>query len=114
VWSLCTTQRVWLRAIIVAFALIIALPIGLFWSTVVHEAHMRIHARTIEAQLESYRSLHGKYPVSLSELGIREVNGPIYYDRDFDSPLVYHLWFGLDPHFGMTYDSATQKWHYDP
>ncbi len=75
---------------------------------------MRMRARSIEAQLESYRTLHGKYPVSLAGLGIQEVNGPIYYDRDFDSPFVYHLWFGLDPHFGMTYDSGTKKWQYDP
>jgi hypothetical protein len=73
-----------------------------------------VRACRIRTQLEAYRALHGNYPVSLLDLGIREVNGPIYYERDFDSPLVYHLWFAAGFRSTQEYGSDTGKWEFSP
>jgi hypothetical protein len=74
-------------------------------------AYMRFKAARIRAQLESYHSAHGNYPVSLADIPGTPLNGPIYYQRDFDSADVYYLWFGTG--FGTVeqYDSKSRTWH---
>ena len=113
VWLLFIARRAWARVVIVVVALIVAAPFAFFWSLWVHDVHMKFRSRDIRAQLESYRASHGKYPVSLADAGIQEPNGPISYERDFDSAPVYHLSFEYAPHSLVEYDSATKKWNYD-
>jgi hypothetical protein len=74
-------------------------------------AYMHFQAAQLRARLESYRSAHGKYPVSLAEIPGASLNGPLYYQRDFDSPETYYLWFGTG--FGTVeqYDSKSRTWH---
>jgi hypothetical protein len=74
-------------------------------------AYMRFKAAQIRAQLESYHKAHGKYPISLADIPRLSVNGPIHYQRDFNSPEVYYLWYGTG--FGTVeeYDSKSRTWH---
>ena len=72
---------------------------------------MMHRARRIAAQLESYRTTHGNYPVSLLDIADAPVNGPIYYQRDLDTPDVYYLWFGTGFGTVSQYDSNTHGWH---
>jgi hypothetical protein len=73
--------------------------------------YMRFKAARLRGRLESYRAVHGKYPISLADIPGAPLNGPIYYQRDFDSPEVYYLWFGTG--FGTVeqYDSKSHTWH---
>jgi hypothetical protein len=107
-------RRRWLRVGLIAIGVVVAIlltPFLLLWGD---EVHMRIRARRIASQLEEYRLSHGKYPVSLLDVSPADVNGRLQYQRDFDSPLVYHLWFGVG--FGTTcdYDSRTGRWEIAP
>jgi hypothetical protein len=73
-------------------------------------AYMRFKAARLRSRIESYRATHGEYPLSLSDIpGVHE--GPLYYQRDLDSPDVYYLWFGTG--FGTVeqYDSKSRTWH---
>jgi hypothetical protein len=74
-------------------------------------AYARFKAAQLRTRLESYHAAHGKYPVSLAGIPGAPTNGPIYYQRDFDSPEVYYLWF--DTGFGTVeqYDSKSRTWH---
>ena len=74
-------------------------------------AYTRFKAAQLRTRLESYHAAHGKYPVSLAGIPGAPTNGPIYYQRDFDSPEVYYLWF--DTGFGTVeqYDSKSRTWH---
>ena len=110
-WLFHISKRKSLRVVLIVFAIIIALPLGLLFAQWGYELNMRLRAGRITAQLESYRASHGKCPVSLSDLEIREVNGPIYYERDFDSPFEYYLWFGTGVGTVSQYDSKTRIWH---
>ena len=76
-WLFHISKRKSLRVVLIVFAIIIALPLGLLFAQWGYELNMRLRAGRITAQLESYRASHGKCPVSLSDLEIREVNGPI-------------------------------------
>jgi hypothetical protein len=93
-----------LLAVLVIAAVVYAAPWG-------GGAYMRFRAAQIRAQLESYHTAHGKYPVSLADIPSAPLNGPIYYQRDFGSPEVYYLWFGTG--FGTVeqYDSKSNTWH---
>jgi len=114
VWLFRIARRVWIRVILAVAALVVAAPLAFFWSLWIHDAHMKVRASDIRAQLEAYRTSHGEYPVSLLDVGVREVNGPIWYERDLDSPLAYHLSFEYAPHSLTQYDSNTHKWDYNP
>jgi hypothetical protein len=74
-------------------------------------AYMRFKAAQLRGRLEYYHIAHGKYPVSLADIPGTPLNGPIHYQRDFDSPEVYYLWFGTG--FGTVeqYDSKSRTWH---
>ena len=76
-----------------------------------YEIYMRSRADRIRAQIERYHAAHGKYPISLLEIAGAPVNGPIYYERDLESPEVYHLWFGTGVGTVSQYDSKTRTWH---
>jgi hypothetical protein len=113
-WLLRRARHLWLRVLVVFAALAVALPLGLVWWVVGHQLRMKVRAGHIRSALEEYRGLHGNYPVSLSDVGVREVDGPIYYKRHFESPQVYHLWFDDGLHWIEEFDSDTGKWSFPP
>ena len=67
-WLFHISKRKSLRVVLIVFAIIIALPLGLLFAQWGYELNMRLRAGRITAQLESYRASHGKCPVSLSDL----------------------------------------------
>jgi len=75
------------------------------------EIYIRYRAARLAAQIERYHGAHGKYPVSLLEIAGAPVNGPIYYERDLESPEAYYLWFGTGVGTVSQYDSKTRTWH---
>jgi hypothetical protein len=100
-----------MRRKLAIFAVIVLLAVGLFASGWPYEIYMRSRAAQIRAQIERYRAAHGKYPVSLLDIAGAPVNGPIYYERDLESPEVYYLWFGTGLGTVLQYDSKTRTWH---
>ena len=76
-----------------------------------HEIYMRTRAVRLRAQIERYHAEHGKYPISLLDIPGAPVNGPLYYERDLESPEVYYLWFGTGVGTVLQYDSKTRMWH---
>ena len=74
-------------------------------------AYMRFKAAQLRERLEHYHTAHGKYPVSLADIPGTPLNGPIYYQRDFDSADVYYLWFGTGFGTVKQYDSKSRTWH---
>jgi type II secretory pathway pseudopilin PulG len=100
-----------LKIILVVVGVIIALPLVVFSVQWADELYMMSRARGLAAQIENYRLSHGSYPVSLLDVGSNDVNGPIYYERNLESPDAYHLWFGTG--FGTTacYSSRTGTWN---
>ncbi len=111
-WCLFRISRVkWLRVVLVVCAIIIGLPLSLLFAQWSYELYMRVRASRLAVRIESYHASHAKYPVSLAEISGAEVNGPIYYQRDFDDPSVYSLWFGTGFGTVSEYDSKTRTWH---
>ena len=90
---------------------IVALTIALLLIGWPREIYMRLRAARLAAQIENYHTAHGKYPVSLLDIAGAAVNGPIYYERDLDSPDVYYLWFGTGVGTVSQFDSKTRTWH---
>jgi len=74
-------------------------------------AYMRFQAARLRGRIESYHASHGKYPLSLSDIPGSSSEGPIYYQRDLDSPDVYYLWFGTGFGTVSQYDSKSGTWH---
>jgi hypothetical protein len=108
-WLFHISKRKSLRVTLVTIAVVLGLPLTLLLAQWGYELYMMFRGGRLTAQLEKYRISHGQYPVSLSELGITETKGGIYYQRDDESPLVYYLWFGTG--FGTVdqYDSASHS-----
>jgi hypothetical protein len=100
-----------LRITLVAIAVALSLPLALFFAQWGYELYMMHRGSRISAQLEKYRSSHGRYPVLLSELGITETKDGIYYQRKDSSPSVYYLWFGTGFGTVAQYDSESRSWH---
>ena len=114
-WLFHMVRHRWLRVGLIAVGVVVAIlltPFSLLWGD---EVLMRIRARRIAGQLEEYRVSHGKYPVSLLDISPADVNSRLQYQRDFDSPLVYHLRFGVGL-AGATceYDSRIGRWTVAP
>lgn len=99
------------RILISVFGALLAILLCLLLVQWSWELTMMLRARRIAAQLESYRTTHGNYPVSLLDIADAPVNGPIYYQRDLDTPDVYYLWFGTGFGTVSQYDSNTHGWH---
>jgi hypothetical protein len=111
-WALLRVcKRKSLRIAISVFAALLSIVLGLLLVQWGWELSMMLRARHIAAQLESYRGLHGQYPVSLLDIAGAPLNGPIHYERDLQSPDVYYLWFGTGFGTVSQYDSKTQSWH---
>ena len=111
-WALFRiSKRKSLRVAISVVGVLLALPLSLLLAQWSYEAFMMARATRIRSQLESYRSAHGEYPIALSELSISETRGAIYYQRDYETPLVYHLWFSTGFGTVSQYDSKTRTWH---
>ncbi len=72
---------------------------------------MRTRAARLRGQIERYHAAVGKYPVSLLDIAGAPLNGPIYYERDLESPEIYYLWFGTGLGTVSQYDSKTDTWH---
>jgi type II secretory pathway pseudopilin PulG len=102
------------RLVIAAVVLVIAVPVLLISAQVGYEHYMMARAGRIGAKLESYRSSHGEYPIALSQLGINSERESIYYQRDYETPLVYYLWFGTGFGTVAQYDSKSHSWHGPP
>ena len=104
-------KRKSLRVAISVVGVLLVLPLSLLVAQWSYEAFMMARATRIRSQLESYRSAHGEYPIALSQLSISETRKGIYYQRDYETPLVYHLWFGTGFGTVAQYDSKTCTWH---
>jgi hypothetical protein len=97
------------RLVIVAAVVLVAVACFAFgWPS---EVYMRTRAARLRGQIERYHASHGNYPISLLEIAGAPVNGPIYYERDLESPEVYYLWFGTGLGTVSQYDSKTRTWH---
>jgi len=110
-WLFHISKRKSLRVTLVIIAAVVALPLTLLFAQWGYELYMMLRGGRIAAQLETYHSAHGQYPVSLSELGITETKHGIYYQRDDTFPSVYYLWFGTGFGTVAQYDSASHSWH---
>lgn len=97
-----------MRRKLVIFAAVVLVAVGLFVSGWPYEIYMRTRAAQLRAEIERYNAAHGKYPVSLLDIAGAPVNGPIYYERDLESPEVYHLWFRTGLGTVSQYDSKTR------
>ena len=111
-WSCVAVKARTLKIALLAapLLLIIAIvalpPANLWW----YKRQCIKQALQIERQIESYRASHGKYPDSLSQIGIVETeSGPIYYERKSESS--YILWFGTILGESEKFDSTTRKWN---
>jgi hypothetical protein len=100
-----------MRRKLVIFAAIVLVAVGVFASGWPYEIYMRSRAARLRGQIERYHASHGKYPISLLDIAGAPVNGPIYYERDLESPEVYYLWFGTGVGTVSQYDSKTRTWH---
>jgi hypothetical protein len=92
-------------------AAVVLVAVGFLASGWPYEIYMRTHAARLRAQIERYRAAYGKYPVSLLDIAGAPLNGPIYYERDLESPEIYYLWFGTGVGTVSQYDSRTRTWH---
>ena len=104
-------KRKSLRVAISIVGVVLALLLSLLVAQWSYEAFMMVRAGRIRTQLETYRNAHGEYPVALSQLSISETREDIHYQRDYETPLVYYLWFGTGVGSVSQFDSKTRTWH---
>ena len=104
-------KRKSLRIAISIIGVLLALPLSLLVAQWGYQAYMMVRAGRIRSQLETYRSAHGEYPMALSQIGASERRQDVYYQRDYETPLVYYLWFGTGFGTVSQYDSKTRTWH---
>jgi len=100
-----------MRRRLVMFAAVVLVAVGFFASGWPYEIYMRTRAARLRGQIERYHAAVGKYPVSLLDIAGAPLNGPIYYERDLESPEIYYLWFGTGLGTVSQYDSKTRTWH---
>jgi hypothetical protein len=110
-WLIRVSQRRWIKSLIVVVALLLACPLLLLIAQSVYEFRMMLRARGLAEQIEHYRAFHGEYPISLSTIGIDQTKEGIFYQRDYESPSVFYLWFNSGFGTVAQYDSATRTWH---
>lgn len=66
----------------------------------------------ISVKIENYKTLNGRLPKDLSEIGVVEkMEGPIYYAKKNDT--TYILYYGGDLGESIIYNSKTKKWESD-
>lgn len=100
-----------MRSRLLAIALIVGLVLIFLLTGWPYEIYMRSRSARLRSQIEHYHAAHGRYPVSLADIPGARLNGPIYYERDLESPEVYYLWFGTGVGTVSQYDSKTRTWH---
>ena len=100
-------MRHWL-AIVVTIVVIAVACFAFEWP---YEMYMQTRAVRLLGQIERYQAANGKYPLSRLDIAGASINGPIYYERDLESPEVYYLWFGTGFGTVSQYDSKTRTWH---
>ncbi|MCB1234775.1 MAG: hypothetical protein KDM91_06870 [Verrucomicrobiae bacterium] len=67
-------------------------------------------SESIQTSLENFRQQHGRYPSSLTEVGVTEtVYGNLTYQRV--SEAAYQLRFLKRPDVPLTFNSTERKWH---
>ena len=111
-WALFRVcKRKPLRIAISIVGVLLALSLSLLVAQWSYEAYMMVRGARIRSQLESYRGAHGEYPIALSQIGVSQTREGIHYQRDAETPLVYHLWFGTGVGTVSQYDSKTRTWH---
>jgi hypothetical protein len=110
-WLIRVSKHKWLKTLIVVVALLLASALLLLIAQGVYEFRMMIRGRSLATQLEQYRTSHGEYPISLSTIGISDTKEGIFYQRDYESPSVFYLWFNTGFGTVAQYDSETRTWH---
>jgi hypothetical protein len=111
-WRLIrVSKRKWVKSLIVLVTVLLACPLLLLVAQSVYESRMVIRGRSLAARLEDYRASHGEYPISLSNIGIDERKEGIFYQRDYESPSIFYLWFNTGFGTVSQYDSKTRTWH---
>jgi hypothetical protein len=110
-WLIRASNRKWIKRLIAVVALVLACLLLLLIAQSVYEFRMMIRGRGLATQLEHYRASHGEYPISLSTIGINETHEGIFYQRDYESPSVFYLWFNTGFGTVAQYDSKTRTWH---
>jgi hypothetical protein len=110
-WLVHISRRKWMKSLVIVIAIIAACPLLLLVAESIYEFHMVSRGRGLTARLEEYRAFHGEYPISLSRIGIDEAKEGIFYQRDYESPLVFYLWFNTGFGTVSQYDSETRTWH---
>lgn len=110
-WLIRVSKRRWIKILLAVVAVLAACPLLLLITQSVYEFHMTVRGRSLAARLEDYRVSHGEYPISLSTIGIDERREGIFYQRDYESPSVFYLWFNTGFGTVSQYDSQTRTWH---
>ena len=111
-WRLIrAANRKWIKRLIAVVALVLACFLLLLIAQSVYEFRMMIRGRVLATQLEHYRASYGEYPICLSTIGINESREGIFYQRDYESPSVFYLWFNTGFGTVAQYDSKTRTWH---
>ena len=97
------------RLAIAAAAVVLVVPVVLpVWP---REIYMRFRAARLAAQIERYHAANSKYPISLLDIAGAPVNGPIYYERDLESPKSTISGSAPDSAQSRGTDSKTRTWH---
>lgn len=112
VWLMRIWQRWWARTLLVSIAIPLAIPLLIFLSLDIHEVHMKLRVRDINARLEGYLATRGQYPANLAEVGVpQDLCDTIQYEHTFDPP-AYNLSFEYFPYSLTTYYSDKKSWEY--
>jgi hypothetical protein len=66
------------------------------------------NGRALVLQVEAFRRNYGRLPNDLTELGVKDQDLKVFYQKQSDRD--YIVWFGTSLGESEVYDSATRKW----
>ena len=77
-------------------------PVWLF-----HRRDFRVGSNII-SRVESFRTIHGRLPETLAEVGINDSDLGVFYEKT--GAEQYQVWFGTSLGKSETYNSQTKMW----
>ncbi len=95
------------RFILCILAAVVILAAGVYLAHYAEDVQLRSQGNLIVEKIEKFRTIHGRLPSNLTDVGIPD-NGPIYYEKRDENEYV--VWYGKRLGESEMYNSKEKEW----